>query len=175
MMDNERSVPGCLLALVVITVLGLSVWACGATPQQDAHRTVTAIATAVEITDVGFAQVYTARAHEALAAASSLAEYHASMEPFDIVVRAERAVRVALEVGEAVIAIWDQGGVSSWPQALSCIVGGLMGLRDALVAAGVTLPPELAAVLDTVHGLVDTDACFTDASVPVDAGVDGGA
>lgn len=167
-MDNERSVPGCLVVLGTIVALAFATLAlgCGSTPQENAHRTVTVIAEAVDVTDIAFAQVYTARAAEALAASESLDAYRSALAPLDAVVTSLRTLRSALEIGDAVIRIWDQGGVSSWPQAFACIVGGLVGLRNVLVAAGVQLPPELTAVVEMTRGLANPDSCFADAGVP---------
>jgi len=161
-MDNERSVPGCMVVMAVITAMALSVWACGSTPQENARRTVSIAAEAVDLTDQVFAQRYTARAAVALEAATSLPEYRTSMAPLDAVVRALATGRAALELGDAAVRVWDQGGASSWPQALACIVGALIGLRDVLTAAGVALPAELTAALDMVRGLADPNGCFVD-------------
>lgn len=166
MIDNERSVPGCLFALVMIVVAACGAYACGSTPEQTARHTVDGIGMAVDVTDQAFAIVYTERARTALEAASSLEQYRASMAGLDAVVTALRTAHATLELGDAAVRIWEQGGVNSWPQALGCIVGSLVGLRDVIVAAGVAVPAELLAALDMVHGLVDTDGCFT-----ADAGV----
>lgn len=168
MMDNERSVPGCLFALAMIVLAAFATLAlgCGSTPEQTARHTVDGIGMAVDVTDQAFAIVYTVRAREALDAASSLEQYRASMHDLDAVVAGLRTAHAALDLGDAAVRIWEQGGVNSWPQAFGCIVGSLVGVRNLLAAAGVAVPAELLAVLDMVHGAVDTDGCF----VAADAG-----
>lgn len=144
------------IALVLLLCSG-----CGATPQQTARHFVDGAGEVLVVTDAVAAQAYTERARTALDASSTLAEYHAAMAPLDAVEEALRTAAAALRLADAAVLIWDQGGVSSWPQAFGCAVGALVGVRDLLVAAGITLPPELVALLDGVHSVVDTDQCFT--------------
>lgn len=139
---------------------------CGATPEQTARHTVDAIGVGINIADQVSAQQYTDRARAALAASTSMAEYQASMATMDAVERTLRVADVALHIADAAVRVWNQGGVASWPQALSCVVGALVGIRDAFVAAGIELPVELTAALDMVHGAVSGDGCFVDAGVP---------
>ncbi len=116
---------------------------------------------ALDVTDIASAQAYTARAHEALTASATLAEYHAAMAPFDALEQALRTLAAALHVADALVTLWEHGGVQpgDWPRAFSCVVGGLQGVREVMAAAGVELPPELTSALDLVHGLVSGDAC----------------
>lgn len=155
MYRNDR-LPGCFVVILAVAVAV----ACTATPQQIAHRTVTAIGVALDVTDAATAQAYADRAHAALAASSDMASYRAAMAPMDDVERGLRVAHSALELGDAAILVWDRGGVTQWSQALPCIVGALVGLRDLLVAADVPIPAELSALLDGVHSVTDTDLCF---------------
>lgn len=149
------------LLMSVIAVCSTTCAGCGATPQQTARHFVDGAGEALDITDIAVAQAYTDRAREALAAASDLAAYHAAMAPMDDLERGLRVARSALELGDAAIRVWDQNGARDFPQALSCIVGALVGLRSLLTAANVPIPPEITAALDLVHEVVDGDRCFS--------------
>ena len=145
--------------------------ACGATPQQQAREVIDTIATTEVAVDNVSAQAYTDAARRALEAASTPDQYRAAMTAYDAIERGLRTLSASLHVADAIITLWDNGGVRSWPQAFACVVGALEGLRTVISAAGVALPPELVSALDLVHGVVNTDSCLA----PSDAGVDGGA
>jgi hypothetical protein len=159
-MDTERLTPGCLSIALALALFAL-VAACGDTPQQSARHVVTIAADALDLADIASAQAYTAHAREALDASHDLVEYHASMAPFDALEQALRTADEALHIADAAVRLWDQGGVDSWPQALACVVGALVGVQSMLQAAGLVIPPELTSALDVVHGLVSGDQCFS--------------
>lgn len=162
MNDTERVAPGCLFVVLAgFIVLATLALGCGNTPAQSARHVVSAAGIALDVADIASAQAYTARAHEALTAAATLADYHAAMAPFDALERALRTLAAALHVADALVTVWEHSGVQpvDWPQGLACVVGGLEGVREVMTAAGVDLPVELTSALDLVSGIVSPDAC----------------
>lgn len=130
----------CLLGIVALVTFSHG---CGASPQQTARRTNHALAIAVDATDAAFAPVYASRARAALDAATSLEEYRLSMHDLDAVTVALETASASIQYAERLVDLWDQGGARSWPQAISCVAGALIGLEDVMTAAQVPLPPEL--------------------------------
>lgn len=146
----------------IAIAIGFLVNGCGATPQQTARHLVDGAGIAVDLTDQVFATQYTARARAALDASHSMEEYRTAVAGIDAVARGLEVARRSVELGDAAVRAWDASGAAGWDHAYACIVGALVSLRNLLVAAGVSVPPELGAMVDGIHATVDTDSCFAE-------------
>ncbi len=137
-------------------LLGLVLTACSATPPQVAHTALDLTSIGVDHVDSISADVYTAHARVALAAASTLPEYTSAMVPYDTLESALVSTHSLLLAADEAINAWDAGGHAQWLALAACIFASLSNIEDSLQTMGVTLPPELTVAISAMVAFAGT-------------------
>lgn len=134
--------------LHAILVAVLFVFGCGGVPK-GARETLTVSARALLVVDGVTATRYTEAAEQALHEATSLANYHDRMAPWDAAEEAIRDAKAALLVAEQALDAWDStGDKKSFQEAAKVLARTLATVADVLTDVGIVLPSTLQTALN---------------------------
>ena len=139
-------------AALALGAVAVAVGGCGGAPRVG-RVVVLAAAEAVVAVDEATAGEHAAAAARALDAASTLPEYRAAMVPWDALTVALGVARSTVRAADAALDAWDAGGSERWLALAGCVAASLVALAEAIEAAGVALPAELAAALSLAASL----------------------
>ena len=136
----------------VVLLLLFAALGCGGPPRA-ARVAVLLAAESVAAVDAATATSYTEAAARALDASTTLAEYRATLAPWDGLVQALRVAQSAVRALDASLDAWDAGGAESWIRLAGCAASALAAVARAIEAAGLEIPPDLAQALAMLAGL----------------------
>ncbi len=135
-----------VLAVAGVMLAGAALHGCGGAPRA-ARVALETTAQGLALGDEVAARAYASKHASALAASTSAAEYSAAMESSNRVEEALRASRAALFAAEHLLDTWDAGGREAWLAAAACLAATLVEVLEAMRAADVEIPPELASAV----------------------------
>lgn len=139
---RARWAAGALVLLGAACLVAVTCSGCGGVPERARHAVHAGAVVLVEVDRVA-AEEYRDGAAAALEASSSLAEYREQMRALDGLQVALQGAAAALEVADALLAVWDGAAEQRWGEVIAALFDAYEGVLRALRAADIEPPDGL--------------------------------